>query len=218
MISDLTAIEEYPLLSGYRKVTEYATGFERGVQPDWLVNNVTGGGSVTYETTDSGRARINTGTSATGDGAEIQIGADGSGVEIDFDEYDAILLETVSQSTDDRATLDQHQSVLYGSGSANIAVSRKNDEVIIDNSGVTSYNNAAKDRTAVPIRETIIWDIAHEELRVLVGGMMSEVIAYSDVPAPSEGYLVVPHKLLTADTSADREAYLYNMRFALYEQ
>lgn len=220
MISDLIAVEEYPLLSGYRKVSEYATGFETGEQPDWLYNSTFGDGSITYETTGGGRARINTGTTSTGDGGELKVGVAGSaGTPLQLDNYDALLLETTSAAADPDSTFDQHQLAFYGDGDNSIVLQRHNDRVETTAAGgINNYPTPQKDHTAVPIRETIIWDIKNEELRSLVGGMMSQPINYVDVPEPSAtDYLVIPHSVKSDDTTSDREAYLYDMRLALYE-
>lgn len=214
MIPELTGL---PLLDGYRKVSDYATGFETGEQPDWMVNN-SSGGTITYETTNGGRARINTGTASTGDNAEIQFGSGGSSVSITPDNYDAIRIETTVSAADPDSTIEEFVTQFYNSPGNILKLSYGGDFLRTANGGGgTNHQAPVKDHQTGPIRNQLIWDIKADTVVALIGGMATAEVDVSATPNASLSFIPIIFKLGTSDTSADREAYLHSAKMEFYQ-
>lgn len=186
------------------KTTEYATGFERGVQPDWLVTFTTGAGSVNFTGSDGGKATISTGTNAVGDGGRIRFGTKGgSSTTITPDNYDVLVMTTVV-SGDDDLTQASNRSRIYVDSNNRLLYLRESDQ-IDPGSGVAS-SCPAKEYLFRSVQSNLVIDTRqnYPDMYVVVGGMISQVV--EDSPSDfSQAYNVEFLYGDTQDTTANRE-------------
>lgn len=189
---------------------EYEANFTRGQEPDWIFSDVIGGGSVNYQTDNGGRAKIDTGTSSTGDGGNLRFGNSGSGVvPIDLDGIDVFVCSClVEMDTDDGSVARGATNISQASDQFQIKRTFSLIRVIGDST--TDYNTPDKDWSSNAIRTTFVFDIRNNEAYTITGGMISEV-ATSDLPDVSaDEFFVSLLKFTTQDTTSNRTAYLYH--------
>lgn len=209
-MTDDTTLDNFPFvdLDSYQSVDAYRTGFATGAAPNWITTSITGGGAVTYQTTDGGRAQVRTGTGATDDTAIVQFAAD-----IVPQNHDLLVLTVYTEGPHEWQVLS-NQTRFRADTNNNIRLMREYDYL---NYTGTNYRTPFKDYTNGPIEQKIVWDIEQDRAWALTGGLSTNIHApVSEDPALS--YDVDFLMVSTKDTTADRVVYLYGAELELYNR
>lgn len=209
-------LSSLPLEERYSLVGHYQSGFQTGEQPDFIAETTTGGGSVSYETADGGRARLATGTSATGDGAELVFGGAGGNVPVSPDEFDAVVLTVLLSGTTDGALVDC-RSGFRNDASNRLYYLRDSDTL---NEGGDTLAAPERSYSGHRIMEHYVIDTLNDgsadEAYSVVGGMPSQI----NSPVASDtglDYEAVFIEFRTADTTADRGLSVYFVAMDFFE-
>lgn len=198
-----------PINRNWTTVARYEASFLDGAAPGWITTSTTGGGSVTTETTDGGRMRINTGTTATGDGATIEFTGDIVPIE-----YDAIALTAVTTG-DAGGSVTNRTGIIADSGNR-LEIEREANSI---NNGSYGRKLPEKDHENHKIRDVALWWPGTHRIQGIAEGMSSNPHmpdTDANSPDPSLTYTPKLFELTTQDTAADRQASLHYIDLQLF--
>jgi hypothetical protein len=201
--------------SNYSVEKRLHTTFLGGSLPSWLSDESNGGGTISVESTNGGRATLSTGTSGTGDeskfwGPEMQIGP-----------FDALLV---------RATVEFDQDAVVGPSETELTVGMQSmpsasnrllhwmardvgPSVVIE---YGSQGDTVDTRSWLhaddPVTTALLWD-AVDDLAIHRFQDSYAVHDSSQSISTSETYRTTT-KIITRDTSADRIMHCYDFEIA----
>lgn len=209
-MTNATILDNFPFvdLDSYQSVDEYSTGFATGAAPDWLITSATGGGSVTYQTTNGGRAHVQTGTVAVGDTTTVQFAAD-----IVPQNHDLLVVTVYTEGAHEWQVL-ANQTRVRADVNNNIRLMREYDYL---NFTGTNYRTPFKDYMNSPIEQKLVWDVERDRAWALTGGLSTNIHApVAEDPALS--YDIEFLMVSTKDTTVNRSVYLYGAELELYNR
>lgn len=190
------------------EINAVRTGFLDGELPSYLITHAIGGGSVTINdaSSDGGYARLDSGTTATGDGADVK-----SSVDFQPAAEDAYFVEFEFQTSDGDETLIDSRINLYADGDNYIHWEIQNNQVHIQDAGVDTYVDTSEiDPTNRHRRGRIIWYTGRGKAEFILDGIVHAEISAASLPDPSLSYQNWVF-LRTNETSATRQMDLYRI-------
>lgn len=208
--------------SNYTKQKSISHGFMGGLAP-WMSENNKGGGTVTTETINGGRAVLSSGTGAVEDRGRIDIDpltpAGQSGIDA-FGFRCTFSLNSGAATAGDAVV----QMGLLDADNLNRVYHRPNDK-ISDKADVIyttaqnspSYINTRSRMPTDPITTELLWDTVENTIYHRYQDTYAAKVTGSNVPDPTADY-TPKIQVGTNDTSGDKKIYLYDVELAYYSR
>lgn len=189
-----------PLAELYQPVDELVIPFDSGSKPSNVSEVTSGGGSISYQTTEGGYAQLSTGTTSTGDGAEILTDLISPG------DFDAISVSMVFDAPSGTSIETNTQSFVQFVGQTDGWIQHWLSRQYIESSDGSNTENPDTMRVnddELPQRTTILWDISDEILFHRYHDSLALRHNLTNYPSPSQDFKARVN-LQTTNTDANR--------------
>jgi len=200
------------IYDNYEVVKSQQTGFLSGTLPDWLNDSSVGGGSVSVESTNGGRAVLSTGTQSVDDEGKIESN------QIEVYPFDAVLVQTTFKVNTDPNTAASDVCG-FQSGDANnyfvhrvIDGSGADDNIVLVKNGTTDFEKTREmSNQQDRLTSQLLWDVTDDKIIHRYQDSFATQIVTS-IPASDANSYITKHNIQTKDTTADRELYIYEIK------
>jgi hypothetical protein len=186
-----------PLTKLYEPVNVTVVPFDSGSKPDFVTEITSGGGSVSYQTTEGGYASLSTGTTSQGDSAKIKTS------DISVGPYDAVSISAVFDAEGSIQTQsDCYLGLNPSDGKVIHFLSRNYLDLSDGNNTETKDTHRLKDE-ALPKRTTLLMDPTEDDIHHRIHNMSARRVNSSLHPSATQT-LAGEVSISTQDTSNDR--------------
>ncbi|QLH80995.1 hypothetical protein [Halosimplex pelagicum] len=210
------------LFDNYRLVKSSRTNFLTGSLPDWLIDGSRGGGSITAESENGGRAVLSSGTQSTGDEAKLETN------DLDPGPFDGMYMRSVVRHggavSNPRASSDicgwrgpnGDNNILHRVYVTNLSEQR-NTITIERNGSTTLAGTRAWTDDLHTLESELLWDTTDGRILHRFQDAFAQEVT-SVQPDLSSNFFRGKINVLTNDTEVDRVMYVYEVEIGYVDK